>query len=241
MRTLNVRSGACAIDTKHCQLKACSQQVEPVPFHAPFYGRGPGPAGRGGRPGAAGHYVEVHPERFRGFVTLATHPWVEAVSAAVLGPDYKIVEVGFDVPLPGAALPPWHRDFPAPEATLVGRRLNSLAFNVTAVNVVPAMGPFEIAPGTQWDDPAEFEHGMFPPKHLYLRYEARAQQKMPRAGDIPARSALTIHRGTPTARGRRGRCSCWGWTPRAPATPSGTTCSSLAATTRHCPPGSSAT
>jgi hypothetical protein len=58
------------------------------------------------------------------------------------------------------------------------------------------MGPFEIAPGTQWDDPTEFEHGMFPPKHLYERYEARAQRKLPQMGDISARSALTIHRGT---------------------------------------------
>jgi hypothetical protein len=37
---------------------------------------------------------------------------------------------------------------------------------------------------------------MFPPKSLYPRYEARAQRKMPKMGDISARSALTIHRGT---------------------------------------------
>ena len=47
-----------------------------------------------------------------------------------------------------------------PIIPLVGRRLNSLAFNVTAVDVVPEMGPFEIAPGTQWDDPTEFAHGI---------------------------------------------------------------------------------
>ena len=58
------------------------------------------------------------------------------------------------------------------------------------------MGPFEVAPGTQWDDPSAFEHGMFPPKELYARYEERAQRKMPQMGDISARSALTIHRGT---------------------------------------------
>jgi ectoine hydroxylase-related dioxygenase (phytanoyl-CoA dioxygenase family) len=115
----------------------------------------------------------------------------------VLGPDYKIVEIGFDVPLPGAKFQPWHRDFPSPEATLAGRRLNSLAFNLTTVDVTEDMGPFEIAPGTQWDFPDEFEHGMFPPKSLYPRYEARAQRKMPTMGDISARSALTIHRGTP--------------------------------------------
>jgi hypothetical protein len=38
---------------------------------------------------------------------------------------------------------------------------------------------------------------MFPPRDLYRRYEARMVQKMPQMGDISARSALTIHRGTP--------------------------------------------
>jgi hypothetical protein len=153
------------------------------------------PGGAVGR-GPKRYYVEIHPERIRGFVELATHPWVVAVSEAVLGPDYKIVEIGFDVPLPGAQNQPWHRDFPAPEDTLTGRRLNSLAFNLTTVDVFENMGPFEIAPGTQWDAPDGFEHGMFPPRALYSRYEERAQQKMPRMGDISARSALTIHRGT---------------------------------------------
>jgi hypothetical protein len=59
------------------------------------------------------------------------------------------------------------------------------------------MGPFEIAVGTQWDAPEDFKHGMFPPETLWPRYRARAQQKLPQRGDISARSALTIHRGTP--------------------------------------------
>jgi ectoine hydroxylase-related dioxygenase (phytanoyl-CoA dioxygenase family) len=104
--------------------------------------------------------------------------------------------VGFDIPFPGAADQPWHRDFPAPEATLRGRRLNSLAFNLTCVDTVFEMGPFEIAPGTQWDDLTGCPKEMFPPKELWPRYIARAQQKMPQMGDISARSALTIHRGT---------------------------------------------
>jgi hypothetical protein len=143
------------------------------------------------------HYVEIHPEDIRGFVDLVAHPWVVAVSQAVLGPDYKIVEIGFDVPNPGAETQPWHRDFPSPEATLRSRRLNSLAFNVTAVDVTDEMGPFEIAPGTQWDPPDMFEHEQFPPKSLYSRYEQRAERKLAQMGDISARSALTIHRGTP--------------------------------------------
>jgi len=154
------------------------------------------PGGAVGR-GPKRHYVEIHPEDISGFTDLVTHPWVVAVSEAVLGPDYKIVEIGFDVPNPGAVIQPWHRDFPAPDETLTGRRLNSLAFNLTGIDVEPDMGPFEIAPGTQWDLPTDFEHEMFPPKTLYPRYEERAQQKMPQMGDISVRSALTIHRGTP--------------------------------------------
>jgi Phytanoyl-CoA dioxygenase (PhyH) len=154
------------------------------------------PNGAVGR-GPKRHYVEIHPEDIRGFVDLAMHPWVVAVCEAVLGPEYKIVEIGFDVPNPGAKDQPWHRDFAAPDDTITGRRLNSLAFNLTTVDVYEDMGPFEIAPGTQWDLPTGFEHGMFPPKENYPRYQQRAERKMPRMGDISARSALTIHRGTP--------------------------------------------
>lgn len=153
------------------------------------------PGGAVGR-GPRRHYVEIHPEDIHGFVELATHPWVVTVCETVLGPDYKIVEIGFDVPNPGAMDQPWHRDFPAPDDTITGRRLNSLAFNLTTVDVEEDMGPFEIAPGTQWDLPIDFEHGMFPPRYAWPRYQQRAQRKLPKMGDISARSALTIHRGT---------------------------------------------
>src|SRR5215211_8952707 len=82
------------------------------------------PGGTVGR-GPKRHYVEIHPEDIRGFVDLVTHPWVTGVCESVLGPDYKIVEIGFDVPEPGAMYQPWHRDFPSPEATLLGRHLDS--------------------------------------------------------------------------------------------------------------------
>ncbi|MGW5030661.1 phytanoyl-CoA dioxygenase family protein [Streptomyces nigra] len=153
------------------------------------------PGGAVGR-GPHRYYVEIHPEQIRGFVELVDHPWVRSVCAAVLGPDYRIVELGFDVPLEGAVNQPWHRDFPMPEETRRERRLTSLAFNVTTVDTAEDMGPFEIAPGTQWDDSPEFGHGMFPPRSHYPRYTERAVRKYPQRGDISARSALTIHRGT---------------------------------------------
>jgi hypothetical protein len=141
-------------------------------------------------------YVEVHPERVRGFVDIATHPWFVAVCETILGPDYKIVEVGFDIPFPGAEDQPWHRDFPSPAATLKEGRLNSLAFNLTAVDTIPEMGAFEVALGTQWDDLSGYPKEMFPPRELYPRYRERMVPKLPQRGDISARSALTIHRGT---------------------------------------------
>jgi hypothetical protein len=143
------------------------------------------------------YYVEIHPEQLRGFVDLVTHPWVASICESVLGPDYEIVEVGFDIPFAGAMNQPWHRDFPSPRETLEDHRYTSLAFNLTAVDTEEDMGPFEIAPGTQYDAPDEnWKHEMFPPKEGYGRYEERAVRKYPKMGDISARSALTIHRGT---------------------------------------------
>src|SRR5437868_14736515 len=85
------------------------------------------PGGAVGR-GPRRWYVEVHPQAFRGFADLITHPWVVAMSEAVLGPDFEIVEVGLDVPFQGAQYQPWHRDFPSPRETYEERRITSLAF-----------------------------------------------------------------------------------------------------------------
>ena len=142
------------------------------------------------------YYVEVAPESIDGFVEITTHPWFIAVCESVLGPSWSIVEVGFDIPFPGATLQPWHRDFAAPSATIAGRQINSLAFNLTAVDTTPEMGPFEIAPGTQWDVIPECPRGMFPDRDRWPRYEARKIAKMAQKGSISARSALTVHRGT---------------------------------------------
>src|SRR3712207_6481703 len=59
------------------------------------------PGGAVGR-GPRRWYVEIHPQAFSGFVDLCTHPWVAAMCEAVLGPEYEIVEVGFDTPFEGA-------------------------------------------------------------------------------------------------------------------------------------------
>jgi hypothetical protein len=142
-------------------------------------------------------YVELHPQALSGFVDLVTHPWITAMSEAVLGPDYQIVEVGFDVPFQGARVQPWHRDFPSPRESYEDRRITSLAFNMTGVDVTTEMGPFEIAVGTQWDDGREWKAEMFPEPSLWPRFEKRGVRKYPEMGDLSCRSALTVHRGTP--------------------------------------------
>lgn len=153
------------------------------------------PGGAVGR-GPRRWYVEVHPQDISGFVDLVTHPWIVAVSEAVLGREYQIVEIGFDVPFQGAKTQPWHRDFPSPVETWQDHRITSLAFNLSGVDVTEDMGPFEIAPGTQYDDGRAWNHEMFPPKDEWPRFAERGVRKYPQMGDVSARSALTIHRGT---------------------------------------------
>ncbi len=144
-------------------------------------------------------YVEVHPQAISGFTEMVTHPWFVAMCERVLGPEYKIVEIGFDTPFQGAKVQPWHRDFPSPPESYIEHRITSLAFNLTGVDVTEDMGPFEIAPGTQWDDGRTWNHEMFPDKELWPRFEERGVRKFPQMGDISCRSALTVHRGTPHA------------------------------------------
>ena len=141
-------------------------------------------------------YVAIQPERVEGFVEIASHPWFVAVCEAVLGPGYKVVEFGFDIPFPGAADQPWHRDFPADADNAFGRRLSSLAFNLTTIDTRPEHGPLEIAPGTQWDEIRGAKAEMFPSRRQWDRYRSLAEQKLPQRGDISARTGLTIHRGT---------------------------------------------
>jgi hypothetical protein len=153
------------------------------------------PGGAVGR-GPRRWYVEAHPQAFRGFADLVSHPWFVTMAERVLGPDYEIVEIGLDVPFQGAQYQPWHRDFPSPRETYEERRITSLAFNLTGVDVTPDMGPLEVAHGTQWEEGRDWKHGMFPPESEAKRYAQRAVRKFPKMGDISCRSALTIHRGT---------------------------------------------
>jgi hypothetical protein len=112
--------------------------------------------------------------------------WVVAICRDVLGPDYKIVEIGVDTPFEGAMKQPWNRDFHSPPETWRDRRITSLAFNLTGVDVTPEMGPFEIAAGTQCYARGNMKCSS---RGSWQRFAERGARKFPQMGDISCRSA----------------------------------------------------
>jgi hypothetical protein len=85
------------------------------------------------------------------------------------------------------------------------------------------MGPFEVAPGTQWLDGRGWKHEMFPPHEVWPQFADKAVRKYPQMGDVSCRSAVTMHRGTAHPSPISRPCWCSAWTPPAPATPPCTT------------------
>lgn len=142
------------------------------------------------------YYVELYPEHLRGFIAFVTNPAIVGLSREMLGNDYEIVELGADIVLPGAPEQPPHRDFPMPEPTRRYRRLTSLAFNASTVDVTPTMGPFNVAPGTHFDDEPDFVQEMFPTGEKKEAYNQRMEPRFAQRGSVSARSGLTIHKGS---------------------------------------------
>ncbi len=150
------------------------------------------------------YYFEPYIEKTPGFLALAEHALVRGLSRRTLGDDYKFVEWGCDVPLPGAEAQWPHRDFPMPRVTQEQRRLTSLAVNASCIDVAPNNGPFLVAKGTHFDGGLDFIGqdygaesigGMFPVDERRTAYEARLEPLLGRRGNFSIRSGLTIHGG----------------------------------------------
>ncbi len=139
-------------------------------------------------------YFEPYAERVRGFWDLVQHPALVALAEHMFGPEWKVVELGCDIPLPGAEDQPWHRDFPMPRATREERRLTSIAVNASAVDVVD--GPFQGILGTHFDPGDDFEGDMFPPDERTPELNGRLQAFYAKAGNFSVRSGLMLHRGS---------------------------------------------
>jgi hypothetical protein len=141
-------------------------------------------------------YFEPYPERLEGFLAWVTQPDLTALSELLFGPGYVVVELGCDVPLPGAVNQPWHRDFAMPDRTRHDRVLTSIAVNAAAVDVTDDMGPFQVVKGSHFEDDAGFDGGMFPPDASAAGYERRMTSMHGRMGSMSVRSGLAIHRGS---------------------------------------------
>ncbi|WNB87165.1 phytanoyl-CoA dioxygenase family protein [Cellulomonas sp. ATA003] len=139
-------------------------------------------------------YFEPYVERVRGFWDLVSHPQLVGLAEHMFGPDWRVVELGCDVPLPGAEDQPWHRDFPMPRATREEGRLTSFAVNASAVDVVD--GPFQGVLGTHVEPGDDFEGGMFPPEDRTAELDGRLQAFHAKAGNVSVRSGLMLHRGS---------------------------------------------
>ena len=97
-------------------------------------------------------------------------------------------------PVPGRGQPAVASGFPEPRRHLRAPPLTSLAVNVTTVDTEPDMGPFEIAPGTQYDRAEGFEHEMFPPDR-----RTRATRSGPCASTRNAVTSPSARRSPSTA------------------------------------------
>lgn len=151
------------------------------------------------------YYFEPYVELSPGFLDLAEHPIVIALSRRLFGDDYRILEWGADLPLPGAEGQWPHRDFPMNAFTKQHRRLTSIAINASCIDVAANNAPFMVARGTQFDDGSAFfggDHaepgaeGMFPLDEARQGYEARMETMLGARGNFSIRSALTIHGGS---------------------------------------------
>jgi hypothetical protein len=150
-------------------------------------------------------YFEPYAELTPGFIDLASHVAVAGVSKYMLGDNYKIVEWGSDLPLPGAEDQWPHRDFPMPTITATQRKLVSLAVNASCIDVEENNAPFRFAKGTQFDDGSNFVGnegdpdsigGMFPVDEERDMYESRMETILGKRGNFSIRSGLAIHGGS---------------------------------------------
>ncbi|MDB5162394.1 MAG: Phytanoyl-CoA dioxygenase, partial [Candidatus Saccharibacteria bacterium] len=150
-------------------------------------------------------YFEPYAERTPGFIDLATHVAVTGLSKSMFGDDYRIVEWGSDLPLPGADAQRPHRDFPIPEVTVLQRRLVSVAINASLIDVEPNNAPFQYVKGSQFDEGSSFIGnegepdtigGMFPDEEEREYYASKMQTVLGMRGNFSVRSGLMVHGGS---------------------------------------------
>jgi ectoine hydroxylase-related dioxygenase (phytanoyl-CoA dioxygenase family) len=118
------------------------------------------------------------------------NPVILAVLNRVFGQDYRLVQLGADVPLRGSTYQEIHRDFCPLFSDQFVTPLYALAVNFPLVEVTDENGPFQMALGTHVLPKevglAKIATGEIPLTSFYMQ-----------PGDVTIRSPLALHRGSP--------------------------------------------
>ncbi|MFM7423602.1 MAG: phytanoyl-CoA dioxygenase family protein [Elainella sp.] len=118
------------------------------------------------------------------------NPVILAVLNRVFAQEYRLVQLGADIPLQGSTYQETHRDFRPLFTDEIVTPLYALAVNFPLVEVTEENGPFQMARGTHLLPRevglAKVEKGEIPLESFYLQ-----------PGDVMIRSPLALHRGSP--------------------------------------------
>ena len=118
------------------------------------------------------------------------NPVVLGVLDRIFPQEYRMVQLGADVPMQGSDYQETHRDYRPLFTDQIVTPLYALAVNFPLVDVNADNGPFEMAVGThvmERDDAlARIQSGEIPMKQFFAQ-----------RGDVTIRTPLAMHRGTP--------------------------------------------
>jgi hypothetical protein len=122
------------------------------------------------------------------------HPAILGVLDRLFDKDYVMVQLGADVPLPGAEYQEVHRDFMHIFPEEVITPIYAVAVNFPLVKITDENGPFQMARKTHKMTRAE---GLKKIETGELEFESFYADP----GDVTIRSPLALHRGTPNRSG----------------------------------------
>ncbi len=118
------------------------------------------------------------------------NPVILAVLNRVFAQEYRLVQLGADVPVQGSTYQEIHRDFRPLFMDQFVTPLYAVAVNFPLVEVTAENGPFQMALGThvlpREEGLAKIASGEIPIESFYLQ-----------PGDVMIRSPLALHRGSP--------------------------------------------
>jgi ectoine hydroxylase-related dioxygenase (phytanoyl-CoA dioxygenase family) len=118
------------------------------------------------------------------------NPVILAVLDRVFFQEYRMVQLGADIPVQGSQYQEIHRDFRPLFSDQIVTPLYALAVNFPLVEVTAENGPFQMARGTHLlpreEGLVKVRAGEIPMESFYLQ-----------PGDAMIRSPLALHRGSP--------------------------------------------